>query len=241
MNVKEFLANNIRKYSQKITPLITWVERSDGMIIPIDRGMMTDTYTTKLSYRAREEELYEVKEWLFSNLEFIMEPTPEAIFADHILDFQPLKVAVLKVGSIKNKELGVATLDIELGLQDLRFIGGNGLPDLNCLQSSYERIYDNNYKVNMSYTNRYSIHDRVLRLTTFKGKYILSKEDNRALHAKWLLDLRGKAFWINDGVFGLPNMFGDGTGQHHVIINDIKYKPIGPLLRSVEINMTKLN
>ncbi len=234
------------KYKQKFLINFDLKALSNGTFRSIDRGINTDRYSTSLTFEDEtdniNEMIRELKLLRDNNKEVIINECEERIFSDNIDHTIPLNTLVFKMGGQKSTGLHTQSLVIELLLSDPTYLSGNTLPsDLECLQAGWEGYSNWNTHVNETYNGENYFVDRVADVFVFNGSYIFNLEDTKSIINYWST-IRGNSFTINDGDFGVVEMFGadGGTGTHDIIITRLTYANMGPELREVKIELVKV-
>lgn len=223
------------------------VELSTNSFIPVDRGYLTDRYATSVKFINR----YDYIASLITELNLLrdnkkslkLSDFQENIFGDNLDYTLPLDTLIFDFGDTSYKSFNVYQFSLKLLATDVKYKAGGSLPTgLRCINHAWSGYSKWDTHINETYNRHNYFVDRQSDTYTFKGKYILSIDDNADLFNFWKTQ-RGNAFVINESDFGVTNMFGPdgGTGSHNVIIKDIKYKKFSPIYRTTEIEMIKVD
>ena len=229
-------------YTSNISMAVKYSEITDGTIRAIDRGYLTDRYSVKIEFQGTHNEVVAERNYLRENLLLSLGKTSERIFGDHIenTNVDYTDIVVSDISDIENHTHNNSSFSFTLGIAEQpqieQFVK---LPNFNCLQSGYKINSTYNYITNSSYTNNQYVSDMKLDVALFEGEYYLTNLENAQLFSWWLTQVRGDTITINDGDFGVVDMFGDGAATHEVNILDISYKVVNPVLRVVKIIMRK--
>jgi len=241
MAIVDDLQLKIRSFKPSIKPLIKYIRKTNNEIVAIDRGYTTDTYTSKVNYRLQDFDIKELKRFVRDNLEMVFDKLPLNIFGEH-LDHTQVDVVVLSIENLNNSSKNNSTFNVVYQLKTPFTFNSfsPGLPNLKCLNSGWSVKSKNNYKVISSYDNHFWVSESDLDILTFKGLYSLNRESLGRLLYFWLVERRGMSIHINDGDFGVFDMFGDGEIDHNIFINTISIEYVGVDTYKVNIETQKV-
>lgn len=224
------------------------IEKSDKKVISIDRGNQTDRYACTMVFRESIEKINELYKLLndlrINGSDVILGNLPDNYFGDHIGTQRSFNCVVYDIKELKSPVMNVKEVEVTFlttSITDADYIGTAELPALDCLEAGYATYNNWNTTVNETYNRNNYFADKETDKFVFQGKYRLSKEANTNLQRYWAETQRGSEFTIVDGDWGVDGMFGPNadTYQHDVVIEGIKYEPIGPSLRDVEITLIR--
>jgi hypothetical protein len=225
------------------------VEGSNGKHLSVDRGTKSDRYATTVICHGTREYIEDLTNKLYAlrNAKKLVKLTgiADSLFGDMVDHSGDIDCYV---GTLEMTEdspkLNVKTVRITL-LTDkstLVFHSATALPPL-CLTDSYKSWSPQSTRINETYTRDVYFVDRENDSYYFEGAYTMSQEDCRKLLTYWREIIRGNAFVANESLFtaGLP-MFGGvlkDTVSHEVVVVDISYKILTPILREVTIRLKR--
>jgi len=245
-NDDSYLDLKITNYEQNIRINYKLVETSGSNILSIDRGALTDRYSSTVIFRGHKDYIREIVSEITllrtNGKELVLDQFNENIFGDNVDYSGAINCLVDSFGKENSPTLNIQSIELVLLPTNLTFVGTSQLPtSLNCLYSKWEGYSDWNAHVNETYTRNNYFVDREADTYVFEGDYSLTIDENTNLLSFWKQQ-RGDAFTINDGDFGTSNMFGPvaGTGAHSVIILNIEYDRFGPVMRSTTIKLVKV-
>ena len=185
---------------------------SDGTMRSKDRGVTTDQFTTKLTWRGTEDDCIA----LLSHLKALRDSkTPlelteflEPLFGDYVDHSQPITAYVEKQTVPKMVDNGKSLrFDLTLRAQQPTVTTGDStLPSLTCAHFNTKGGYIPKTLLAMSYNQTITMTDRELDEPTFTGEYDLTPEETAQLWRFWATT-RGNAFTVSD--LGTKYPFGD--------------------------------
>lgn len=232
-------------YKPNITINYDLVKLSNSGYHSIDRGALTDRYSSTMTFRDTPEYIRELVSELTllrdNNKSVLIDEFEENVFGDNVDYSGVIDCVVEKIDKETSPVFNVQTITITFLATDLSFIDNPIIPPLNCMNNDWAGYSEWNTHVNETYTRQNYFIDRVADTYIFEGEYILSIEDNASLLSFWKTQ-RGSSFDINDGDFGTEFMFGPvaGNGTHKVIILDISYNRLSPIYRTTTIQLVKV-
>lgn len=222
------------------------LELTSNRYISIDRGFLTDRYSTIFTFTGKKDYidgiLQELNTLRTLQLPIKFDQVDEPFFGDNINHSGVLNCTLFDVDKQEFSNFNVNTVKLEFILNDPIYLSDIGLPDsLHCLKTKWQGFSKWHFTVNETYNRKNYFVDNVKDRYEFTGKYTLTLEDNIKLLNFWRFQ-RGNVFTINEEQFGGTELFGSnaGTGPHDVIIKEIKYTRVSSIYRDVEITLMKV-
>ena len=215
----------------------------DGTIHSIDRGELTDYYECEFTFRGTRAEIdniiMTVRTSRATREQIVLTECAERYFGENVVHAGSINCVVSGTGRTEVYSHNSYTYTVKLMATGLAFDGDAVLPDMTCEQNSSSGGPEWNTRVNSTYYGDNYFTDRQLDTQRFTGRYILNRTDMRDLMA-FHKTQRGAPFTIDEGDFGVTNMFGidNGNTEYDVVIESLTYNRISPI--SFEATLTLL-
>lgn len=236
---------DIHSYTPEININYNLVQMSGGNFISVDRGVSTDRYASTIDFYTNKEYIKDLVSELTilrdNGKEVIFDQFSEHIFGDNVDHSPAISCVIGDFGEEKVEDLNAKKISITFIPTNLTFTGDETLPSLTCVDYKWQGFADWNTHVNETYNRSNYFVDHKADSYVFEGTYLLTLEENVSLLSYWKTQ-RGQKFTINDGDFGVTNMFGSylNDATYDVIIKDINYVRVSPTLRNTTITLLKV-
>jgi hypothetical protein len=234
------------RYEQSILINYKLVELSSRKLISIDRGSNTDRYASTITFRGTKVYIRGLIEELTllrrSKKQVLIDEFDVRVFGENIDHTGTISCVVSNLGKETSPTMNVQEVVVEFLSTDTTTIGGTGIPtSIMCLNSAWSGYSTWNTNVVETYNRDNYFVDNSVDRYEFSGTYTMSLSDTQEILNYWKTQ-RGVSFTITDGDWGTGYMFGidAGNGIHDVIIQNITYTRISPIMRSVNIKMIKV-
>lgn len=222
------------------------VELSNSKFSSIDRGVLTDRYSTVLSFSNKTEyinSLISELNLLRDNLKpVLIDMFDERVFGDNVDHSGVVSCVINSLTPQASETINTQSVDIGFLPSAITYTGGSGIPaEVDCLQGGWKGYSRWKTHINETYQRDNYFVDREADVLVFEGSYIFTVDQNAEAFNFWKTQ-RGEPFSIEDGDFGVDNMFGSdgGNGTHIVIITNITYENISPTKRQTKIELVKV-
>lgn len=239
---------HVRTSSQSININYELQELSNRDLVSIDRGALSDRYSTTLNIHGDIEYIESVRGAILGlrrdKKSVVLSGflSNVGLFGDHVDYSNDIDCAVLSMGDVINLSNGSYSFDIELLATGIVTIGTSEIPQaMECLQGGYSKGQTWNTTVSETYYRNNFVADREADRYTFSGSYILTEEENRNLYKFWETN-RGLSVLIDETQFGVTNMFGvenSASTMHNVIFKSVSYSRLSPTHRTVQITLIR--
>lgn len=221
------------------------METSSRKLRSIDRGDRSDRYSCEFTFRGTKPYIQSIVEVLdslrASNSNVVLSECEENYFGENVNHTNPISTKIFNMGKVTSPVLNVYEFTVDLLASNLTFTGTPILPQsLHCLQSDFECYSTWNTHINETYFRNNTFVDYEADIYTFTGRYIMDNEDIKNL-LQFNKVYRGGVFEITEPVFGVSNMFGFSITDttHDVIITNLEYSRISPILFDVNITLVR--
>ena len=200
-------------FKPSTTLALSWVQCADGNFKATDRGTSVDVYETEFNLYAKEEEINQFVNAVYSNrtagvCHFSLSgfESTEHIFGEDVDHTGSIDVTILDISDIKQGSWKVRGITVKARALSPTFIGSPSLPTLKSLDIGYGEAVNRTIEKYDSYTGAFSYIDRACDTGVFTGTFLFSLADMRAMR-RYIATERGDTISI-PAIHGVEYPFG---------------------------------